>query len=372
MNHSQGRSSGPRKKKLTERFQQYLEQEGDTSNKRRYVPRTSNKNDNEEDEDGISMLDHQRNLDQQNSNSIAISKGITVEENNQESRSLSSKSSTTAGRKVRGPRIYTCHNCGFVDTTSSTVKAFIKNHHQQPENYECYTNGLVHCPNTSCQRVVLTEKDMELHCSMTRNSSKNPCLNAFNELKAIENDCIHHNSTEVNAARSLSHGKDSLAYVFYPNLLGTSHIAVTGDFVANQPAEVGGYYNSQSHYYNIMQSHFNHKEGTNWLIAYHEGEKHTTHTEGDVYDEQSFLRDESNIEDASFHVDDDHSSQQDEEDNIIPIDHEHNEEIRNAEEDVPPVHASYSLSAIQEELEYASRNMTFSNEFNTCYELETC
>jgi hypothetical protein len=58
MNHSQGRSSGPRKKKLTERFQQYLEQEGDTSNKRRYVPRATS-NDNDED-DGISiMLDHQ-------------------------------------------------------------------------------------------------------------------------------------------------------------------------------------------------------------------------------------------------------------------------------------------------------------------------
>jgi hypothetical protein len=71
----------------------------------------------------------------------------------------------------------------------------MKAHHLQP--MFSVWGSLVYCLNELCSREFLTVKDMEMHCSMKRNSSNNPCLQSFIEVKVLAKEQVLHSSSQI-------------------------------------------------------------------------------------------------------------------------------------------------------------------------------
>jgi hypothetical protein len=365
---------GSRKKKLTERFQQYLDQISDAGSKRRYTvpPHLSlspllhdlenKKRDCHDDGDpNVDIQDVATNnyyLDRQKT------AATSAEEKNKEAYSRKPKS-----------RIYTCHFCGFTDATSINGQAFIKNHHKRPENIECYKKGLVHCPNVSCGRVFLTEKDMELHCSMSKNSSRNACLQAFNERNAIRKEQWKHDSTQIDVlsckggnitsifdpSYSDSYGMHVEQYAkFIPFYVQQHNIVLENDQEASHSNPPDGYFNPRSHYYNLLLSHFDMDPLVNSKKIPQLGEGLGKQGE---WNELAVQQDEEHNQFSSH----------EEEEDILKGDGEFfqpiNEESTSEDGEIATDTVNM-LSCIQKEFEYASSNMTFTHEFNLCFELE--
>jgi hypothetical protein len=109
--------------------------------------------------------------------------------------SFASAPSLTSSTKQKGMREYSCTHCSFSKVCTSS-QDFIKMHHMMKDNRRCYEKGLIHCPNPECNKVCLSHKDMEMHCSMK--GSKNPCLKSYRDMRAMSSLQMRHSSTQVN------------------------------------------------------------------------------------------------------------------------------------------------------------------------------
>lgn len=57
-----------------------------------------------------------------------------------------------SNKKLSNMGSYTCRHCNVLVVCSLSQDEFIKVHHLQDRNKECYDKGFNHCPNKDCKR----------------------------------------------------------------------------------------------------------------------------------------------------------------------------------------------------------------------------
>jgi hypothetical protein len=92
---------------------------------------------------------------------------------------------------------YVCRHCKL-SVFCSSPQEFIKLHHSNEENKDCYEKGLIHCPNKACKKKVFsTKKDLERHATMKLSSKTNECLHCYRDFKAKQTINMKHTTTQV-------------------------------------------------------------------------------------------------------------------------------------------------------------------------------
>lgn len=165
---------------------------------------------------------------------------------------------------VSSSREYVCRHCKL-SVFCSSPQEFIKLHHSNDENKECYEKGLVHCPNKACKKkVFLTEKDLERHATMKLSSKTNECLRCYRDFKAKQTINMKHTTTQV-PFQSMSSSMEQIpkdkeaALLGFGTLLNEESIPVppSSQFVRGSTyfrQQERHQFTSSSHYHNILMS----------------------------------------------------------------------------------------------------------------------
>ena len=208
---------------------------------------------------------------------------------------------------------------------------------------------------------------MELHCAMSKNSSKNACLQAFNDKNSIENERWKHDLTQIDVAPNKEGNttvfffdpSNSMSGHFIPFYVQQHKVVLEHGQETSQGNPPDGYFNPQSHYYNLLLSLFETDQLPQFKAIHQSGEWSQNHGKGNEWDveEEEVCQFSINEEEEDIIEGGDEDNQQ------------FNEEL-NSDDAKVASDAVHILSRIQTEFEYASSNMTFTDEFNLCFELE--
>jgi hypothetical protein len=353
--------TGSRKKRPTERFKSYIESTAGTRTRRRH-----------NNEDSSSSGENDVLAHAAGHKEVVVCGTTSYESSFRNTDTLYEhqsvdNSSTKRKKRAKKNRTYICNHCAFEDSTCpSAGQAFIKAHHTLPQNKDCYLYGLIHCPNPKCTKVCLTEKDMEMHCSMTKNSSKNPCLQAFSLLKAIEKEQVRQNSTQIDLPLPTHNQQATTAQLSRTN--GFWHLNQYLPAESNEHQSSSslnhsiqadsnntfhtchqGQFNSDIHYYNILHQH---DEG--WVKESSTIKQYSGHG-GNTQVDAEFLFHGDDIEIQS-------STSSVERINEISI------EIGN--NDIANTFAVDTLNELRLIIETSSRDMCLPKEYTACFALE--
>jgi len=277
-----------------------------------------------------------------------------------DSQNVFSSSLKNSSRKKNNLKEYSCSQCGFTAMKKSS-QDFIKFHHLQKENKMCFTNGLVHCPNTECDKVFLSDIDMERHCTMS-NQSKTNCLKAYRDSKTMLLVNMRHHSTQVdvcnvspNSGGRLSSVQFNTLYQCVPLNFGNSNLPINNNIQETETLHAN--FTSGSHCHNVV------------IV---QGEYLPTTSNFETTElEERMGKDPCNLTDIISNKDSGENTLEFH-DNVSSelFFHQHCNENENNNTVPPHTVDEYKLIMLKEKINKASRNSCFTREDHACLSLE--